>query len=99
MTADPSTYPPATEPMKTEVAGKEGARGDTDDAVATEGEADTDDPAGEEAAKAAAAEAGEGSGIALTAPRSQERQALRRPPIPPPLLQSQAPKSPSPVPT
>ena len=33
-----------------------------DDAVATEGEAGADDPAGEEAAKAAAAEAGEGSG-------------------------------------
>ena len=36
--------------------------------------------------------------IALTAPRPQERQALRRPPIPPPLLQRQAPKSPSPAP-
>ena len=28
--------------------------------------------------------------VALTAPRPQERQALRRPPIPPPLLQRQA---------
>ena len=36
--------------------------------------------------------------IALTAPRPQERQALRRPPIPPPLLQRQAPKSASPAP-
>ena len=39
-----------------------------------------------------------GLAIALTALRPQERQALRRPPIPPPLLQRQAPKSPSPAP-
>ena len=84
--------------METKVAGEENARGSTDDAAAIEEEAGADDPAGEEAAKAAAIEAGEGSGIALTAPRPQERQALRRPPIPPPLLQRQAPKSPSPTP-
>ena len=48
--------------METEVAGEENARGNNDDAAATEGEAGADDPAGEEAAKAAAAEAGEGSG-------------------------------------
>ena len=48
--------------METEVAGEENACSNTDDAVATEGEADADDPAGREAAKAAAAEAGEGSG-------------------------------------
>ena len=84
--------------METEVAGEENARSNTDDAVATEGEAGADDPAGEEAAKAAAAEAGEGSGDRTDGPRPQERQALRRPPIPPPLLQRQAPKSASPAP-
>ena len=69
--------------METEGAGEEGAG--------------ADETAGEEAAKAAAAEAGEGSGT-LTTLRPQQRQALRRPPIPPPLLQRQAPKSPSPAP-
>ena len=82
--------------METEVAGEEGARGDIDDAVATEGETGADDPAGEEAAKAAAAEAGEGSGDRTDDPEAAG--ALRRPPIPPPLLQRQAPKSPSPAP-
>ena len=48
--------------METEVAGEENARGNTNDAAATEEEAGADDPAGEEAAKAAAAGAGEGSG-------------------------------------
>ena len=48
--------------METEVAGEENARSNTDDAVATEGEAGADYPAGEEDAKAAAAEAGKGSG-------------------------------------
>ena len=47
--------------METEVTGEENARSNTDDAVATEGEAGADDPAGEEAAKAAAAEAWRGS--------------------------------------
>ena len=84
--------------METEVAGEENARGNNDDAAATEEEADADDPAGEEAAKAAAAERARDPAIALTAPRPQERQALRRPPIPPPLLQRQALKSPSPAP-
>ena len=46
--------------METEVAGEENACSNTDDAVATEGEASANEPAGEEAAKAAAAEAGEG---------------------------------------
>ena len=45
--------------MDTEAAGEgnaeENARSNADDAVATEGEAGADDPAGEEAAKAAAA--------------------------------------------
>lgn len=48
--------------METEATGEESARGYTDDAAATEEEAGADDPAGEEAAKAAGAGAGEGSG-------------------------------------
>ena len=85
--------------METEATGEENARGNTDDAAITEEEAGADDPTGGEAAKAAAAEAGEGSGDRTDGPRPQERQALRQPPIPPPLLQRQAPKSPSPAPT
>ena len=48
--------------METEVAGEENARGNTDDAAVTEEEVGVDDSAGGEAAKAATAEAGEGSG-------------------------------------
>ena len=44
--------------METEVAGEENVGSNADDAIATEGEAGADDPTGEEAAKAAAAEAG-----------------------------------------
>ena len=73
--------------METEVA--------ADDAAATEEAAGADDPAGDEAAKAAAAAAGEGSGDRTDGPEAQERQALGRPPSPPPLPQRQAPKSPS----
>ena len=71
--------------MEMEGAGEEGAG--------------ADETAGEEAARAAAAEAGEGRAIALTTLRLQERQALRRPPIPLPLLRNRAPRSPSPAPT
>ena len=56
--------------MKTEVAGEENARSSFDDAITTEGEAGADDPAGEEAAKAAAAEAGEGSGDRTDGPEA-----------------------------
>ena len=56
--------------METEVAGEENAHSNTDDAVATEGEAGADDPAGEEAAKAAAVEAGEGSGDRTDGPEA-----------------------------
>ena len=56
--------------METEVAGEENARSNTDNAVATEGEAGTDDPAGQEVAKAAAAEAGEGSGDRTDGPEA-----------------------------
>ena len=41
--------------METEVAGKENAGSNSDDAVATEGEAGADDPAGEEAVQQQAA--------------------------------------------
>ena len=85
--------------MEIEDAGEEGMRGSNDNAAANEEGAVADEPAGEEAAKAAAAEAARGRAIALTVLRPQERQALRRPPIPPPLPRSQAPKSPSPAPT
>ena len=56
--------------METEVAGEENARSNTDDVVAIDGEASADDPAGEEAAKAAAAEAGEGSGDRTDGPEA-----------------------------
>ena len=49
------------EPMETKAGGEENTHGDTDDAAATEEGADADEPAGEEAAKAAGAGAGEGS--------------------------------------
>ena len=60
--------------METEVAGEENARGNTDDAVATEEEVGTEDPAGEEAAKAAAAGAGEGSGDRTDDPKAAREQ-------------------------
>ena len=56
--------------METEVAAEENACGNNDDAAVTEEEADADDPAGEEAAKAAAAEAGEGSGDRTDGPEA-----------------------------
>ena len=58
------------EPMETEVAGEENARGNTDDAAATEEAAGADDPAGKEAAKVAAAKAGEGSGDRTDGPEA-----------------------------
>ena len=69
--------------METEVAGKENitepavddvvevtAGGDTDDAAATEEAAGADDPAGENATKDAAAEAGGGSGDRTDGPEA-----------------------------
>ena len=58
------------EPMETDAAGEENARGNNDDVAATQEEAGADDPAGEEAAKAAAAEAGEGSGDRTDGPEA-----------------------------
>ena len=84
--------------METEAGGGEDARGNTDDAAATEEGAGANVPAGEEAAKAAAEEAGGGSGDRTDGPGAAGRQALHRPPIPPPLPQRQAPRSPSPAP-
>ena len=49
------------DPMEIEAGSEEGARGNTDDAAATEEGAGANVPAGEEAAKAAATKAGEGS--------------------------------------
>ena len=48
--------------METEGAGEEGAHGSADDAAANKEGVGADETAGKEAAKAAAAEAGEGSG-------------------------------------
>ena len=56
--------------METEVAGEENAQGNAGDAVAIEEEAGADDPAGEEAAKAAVAEAGQGSGDRADGPEA-----------------------------
>ena len=56
--------------METEAGGEENLHGDTDDAAATEEEAGADDPAGEEAAKAVAAEAGSGSGDRTDGPEA-----------------------------
>ena len=71
--------------METEGAGEEGAG--------------ADETAGEEAARLPSQKPARGRAIALTTLRPQERQALRRPPIPLPLLRSRAPRSPSPAPT
>ena len=84
--------------METEVAGEENARGNNDDAVATEEEAGADDPAGEEAAKAAAAEAGEGSGDRTDGPEAVGAPGTTPTADPSALLQRQTPKSPSPAP-
>ena len=56
--------------METEVTDDENARGNTNDVAATEEEAGADDPAGEEAAKAAAVEAGEGFGDRTNGPEA-----------------------------
>ena len=70
------SVPPSTEPMETEATGEEDVRGNTDETAATEEEAGADDPADEEAAKAAGAGAGEGSGDRTDDPEAQERKAL-----------------------
>ena len=79
------------EPMETEVAGDENARGNTNDAAATEEEAGADDPTGEEAAKAAAAEAGEGSGDRTDSPEAAGAQGAA--PIVDPSTDAAAPGS------
>ena len=56
--------------METEAASEENARGNNNDATATEEEVGADDPAGEEAAKAATAEVGEGSGDRTDGPEA-----------------------------
>ena len=56
--------------METEAGGEEDARGNTDDAAATEEGAGADVPAGEEAAKTSAEEAGGGSGDRTDGPEA-----------------------------
>ena len=85
--------------METEDAGEEGVRGSNNDAAANKEGAGADEPAGEEAAKAAAAEAGEGSGDRTDGPEAAGAPGAAPTADPLPLLQRQAPKSPSPVPT
>ena len=58
------------DPMETEAGGEEDARGNTDDAAATEEGAGADVPAGEEATKTAAEEAGGGSGDRTDGPEA-----------------------------
>ena len=85
--------------METEGAGEEGTHGSTDDAAASvEGPVLMRPPA-RRPPRLPPQKPARGRAIALTTLRPQERQALRRPPIPLPLLQSRAPRSPSPAPT
>ena len=56
--------------MEPEDAGEDGVRGSNNDAAANKEGAGADEPAGEEAAKAAAAEAGEGSGDRTDGPEA-----------------------------
>ena len=67
--------------------------------VAAEEAAGADDPAGTEAAKAAATATGEVSGDRTDDPEAAGAQGATRPLIPPPLTQRQALKSPSPAST
>ena len=64
--------------METEAGGEEDARGNTDDAAATEEGAGADVPAGEEAAKTAAEEAGGGSGDRTDGPEAAGASAAAR---------------------
>ena len=84
--------------METEAGGGEDARDNTNDAAAAEDGAGANVPAGEEAARLPPRKLAGDLAIALTALRPQERQALHRPPIPPPLPRRQTPRSPSPAP-
>ena len=85
--------------METEVAGEEDACGNTNDAAATEEKLAPMILPARRPPRLPPQKLARGRAIALTALRPQERQALHRPPIPPPLLWSQAPKSLSPAPT
>ena len=85
--------------MEIEGAGEEGAHGSTDDAAANEEGAGADETAGEEAAKAATAEAGEGSGDRTDDPEAAGAPGAAPAADPSALLRSRAPRSPSPAPT
>ena len=84
--------------METEAGGEEDARGNTDDVAATEERVGADVPAGEEAAKAAAEEAGGGSGDRTDGPEAAGASGAALTADPPPLPQRQAPRSPNPAP-
>ena len=85
--------------MEIEGAGKEGAHGSTDDSAANEEGAGADETAARRPPRLPPQKPARGRAIALTTLRPQERQALRRPPIPLLLLRGRAPGSPSPAPT
>ena len=82
--------------METEATGEENARGNTNDAAATEEEADADDPVGEEAAKAAAAGAGEGSGDRTNGPEATGAQGASPTADPSAAAAAPGPKEPQP---
>ena len=71
--------------METEAGGGEDARGNTDDAAAAEDGAGADVLPVKRPPRLPPRKLAGDLAIALTALRPQERQALHRPPIPPPL--------------
>ena len=85
--------------METEAAGEEDARGNNDDAAPPKKRPVLMITPAKRPPRLPPQKRARDPAIALTASRPQERQALHRPPIPPPTLQRQAPKSPSPAPT
>ena len=85
--------------METEDAGEEGVRGSNVDATVKKKGPVLMNPPARRPPRLPTQNLARGRAIALTTLRPQERLALHRPPIPPPLLRSQAPKSLSPAPT
>lgn len=84
--------------METEAGGEEDARGNTDDAVATEEGAGADMPADEEAAKTAAEEADGGSGDCTDGPEAAGASGAAPTADPSAAAAASAPRSPSPAP-
>ena len=85
--------------METEDAGEEGVRGSNVDATVKKKGPVLMNPPARRPPRLLAQELARGPAIALTTLGPQERKAPHRPPIPPPLTQRQAPRSPSPAPT